>query len=177
MPAEQHVEIIGATLSSLLENLRADEIRPYLKKHGLEHIDPEKWYPAALWLAVFEDLKQETNAVSNMVAVGMSIANKVILPPELEEATAPEILTAWGHIYDIQHRGADAGKITTEKISDNEYQVVLSTLYPDDLEYGVAYGFVKRFSPPGTAFSISYANESDRRARGGDVTILSVVFD
>jgi hypothetical protein len=44
---------------------------------------------------------------------------------------------------------------------------------PDDLEYGILYGFAKRFLA-GTQFTVWYDEDLPRMDQGGDQTVIHV---
>lgn len=175
LTCEPDVEVIGASMISLIDNLVADEIRPTLEKHGLTEIDRETWYPAQKWLAVMNELAVASNTMSSFVAVGMGIARNAVLPPQLQDAPLGKIIEMWDVIYQKQHRGSNIGSKVIEKVSDNHYRITLKDLYPDDLSYGVAYGWCRRFLPPETPFTVQYEDMSKRRdEETSDSTVLIV---
>ena len=177
LTCEPSVEVIGVAMLSIVENIHAEELHPHLRRYGLEHIEPTKWYPAERWLNVMNDMAEQTNLMSNLVAIGLKIAEKVMLPPEFANVTAPQILEMWNEVYHMQHRGSDIGHIVAEKIDDKTYKLTLSTLYPDDLEYGVCYGFLRRFLPRGTSFKVWYDGDVLRKDQGGTETIMHVAWE
>lgn len=61
-----------------------------------------------------------------------------------------------------------------EKLDDKTYRVESDTIYPDDLEYGVMFGLVRRVVPAGTGFVVSYDETVQRKDLGGPVTVMIV---
>ncbi len=176
LTCDPNIEIIGATVLGIVENLQSDEIQPLLGKHGLANVQPNEWYPAERWLSVMNDLADNPNTTQNYVAVGMSIAERVVLPPELQSATLPQILTAWDDIYQMQHRGGDIGHVRIEKLSETKYRTIHIHLYPDDLTYGIAYGWSRRFLPKGTHFTVMY-EDINNRLDSGEGTETSILVE
>ena len=86
------VEVIGAVMLSIVNNVRADEIRPLLEKYDLTDIDPQQWYPAHRWLSVMNELAESDGFTSNYVAIGMKVAENVVLPPQLQGAPLSKII-------------------------------------------------------------------------------------
>jgi len=84
----------------------------------------------------------------------------------------PDILMCWDDLYQMQHRGGDVGKIVIEKISETHYRSIQTTVYPDDLSYGVGHGFAKRWLPRGTHFTVEYDLNEPAMDRGGEQTII-----
>lgn len=171
---DPQTEIIGQAMRSIIDNIQADEIRPFLEKHQMTHIDPNRWYRAQTFLDILNDLLSASDGTSNMVAVGMAVCTQMVMPPELTHASLPTILNMWNDLYHLQHRGSEIGSVKTEKISETHYRTIHDHLYPDDMVYGLAYGMARRFLPKGTAFQISYAQGVSRKDEGGKVTIVEV---
>lgn len=175
LSCEPGIEVIGASMLSIIDNAQAEEIHPLLLKHDLTNIEPQAWYAANRWLEVMNEMSAGFNASSNFVAIGMMIAQNVVLPSNMENATLPQILTMWDKIYQMQHRGGDAGNKQVEKLSENQYRVTLRDLYPDDLSYGVAYGFCRRFLPEDKDFTIKYEDLSKRRDTGTHTETVLII--
>lgn len=174
LTVEANVEIIGITMNSIIENIRADHIQPFLEKHSLTKIDKEKWYPAEKWIGVMNDIGDDASS-GDFVAIGMKVAENVVLPPQLQDAPLGKVLQMWDVVYKKQHRGDNIGGREVEKISETKYRATLTDIYPDDMSYGVAFGWCKRFLPSGTDFTVSYQNIDDTRDRGNsDSTILII---
>ena len=49
-------EVLGKNVLAILENVQADEIRPYAEKYGLTEINADQWYSAQSWLDLMNDL-------------------------------------------------------------------------------------------------------------------------
>jgi hypothetical protein len=166
-------EISGEGILSLVQNVRASEIQPILKKHNLGELNHTTWYPAQAYLDVLTDIR--SSFYMNLVAVGMAVGENTTLPPQLHDASLGDILGSVDAHYQMHHRGT-IGHAITEKVSDNHYKVTIHKgwLYPDDLEYGVLYGFAKRFLPRGTNFVVSYDPDVKRIDDGGDRTVIHI---
>lgn len=166
-------EISGDGILSLTQNVSAQEIQPILERHNLGEIERDEWYPAQDYLDVLADIRDAF--YMNLVAVGMAVGENTHLPPELEQMSLGGILEQWDAHYQMHHRNADIGYGETEKISDNHYKITINGgIYPDDLEYGVAYGFAKRFLPDGEDFIVEYDPDVKRMDHGGDKTVIHV---
>lgn len=162
-------------MSGIIENIRSEELEPLLKKHGLMEIDKEAWYPAEKWIAVMNDMADDPALESNYVAIGMKVAENVVMPPPLQGAPLGKILEMWDVIYKKQHKGDNIGGKNIEKLSDTKYRAVLNDLYPDDLSYGVAYGWCRRFLPQGTRFIVKYEDIDNRRDTTGTETTTLLI--
>lgn len=172
---DPEIETIGFNMLALINNVNASDIRPLLEKHNLVDIDPDTWYPAQKWMAVFNEMGSQSGGMFNFVAVGMSVAEKLPIPPEM--STLEAVLENWNALYQMQHRGGDIGYVDFEKRSDKHYVTIHNHLYPDDFNYGLAYGFAKRFSPAGTHFTVKYDDHEPRLDEGGERTLIHVTWE
>lgn len=178
LTCDPEIEVIGQSMLSIVHNLRSDEIRPILEKYELTDINPDEWYQAQNWLHAMNEIAAETDVMSNFVAIGMQIAENVVLPPELQNATLPQVLEAWDAIYQIQHRGGDIGYVKVETIDEKNYRTIHRHLYPDDITYGLAYGWCKRFLPAGVIFKVRYEDPFKRMDVGDHhETVILVSWD
>lgn len=177
LKCDPNVEIIGASVISVTDNMQIEEVQPYLKRHGLEHVEVDKWYPAQSWLSVMNDLRAQTNFTQNAVAIGLAVAENVWMPPEMQNASMEDIVLQWGNIYDMQHRGGDIGFIKTEKLGPKHIRTTHQHPYPDELTYGIGYGFCRRFAK-GESFTVQYL-DMDYRMDKGDApqTIIDITWE
>jgi hypothetical protein len=109
-----------------------------------------------------------------MVAIGSKIAETAFLPPEVERLSFEQIILGMNNFYQMQHRNGDAGEIKAEKVGENHFRLDVRVPYPDDLEYGTAFGFAKRFLPSSKDFTVFYDEEMKRREEGGEVTRIHI---
>jgi hypothetical protein len=79
-------EVIGYTMTSFLDCVTHTEVVPIVRAHGIETIDPDRWYPQQLWLDILTDIVHQPNAMENLVAVGMKLAEKIIFPLRLQRS-------------------------------------------------------------------------------------------
>lgn len=177
LTCDPSAEVIGQTMLSFIDNLQSDRIMPLLKRHGLDDIQPDQWYPLQDWLEVLNDLAREGDFSSSVVAIGMQITEKMLVPPEVEQLSLGEILEMWNDLYQMQHRGADVGCVRTEKVAPNHYVCTQEVMYPDDMSYGVAYGMARRWLPHGTPFTVKYDDTILNRDNGGPQTVIHVMWE
>ncbi len=177
LTCEPGTEISGATLLSLVENLVADQIAPHLSKYQLVNIHPEGWYLLQNLLDLLNDL-YSSRSVPSFVAIGMSIADVALMPDSLSQPTFEQMLEGWNNHYQINHRYGNIGRKIAQKIDEKHYTLTLDGgVYPDDLEYGVVYGFAKRFLPAGTRFTVQYDKDVKRLDQGGTKTVIDVQWE
>ncbi|MBN1428793.1 MAG: hypothetical protein JXB07_10440 [Anaerolineae bacterium] len=177
LTCEPNVEIRGEVLLSLLQNIRASEIEKYVEKYGLTDVKAKHWYRIQPFLDLLNELASIENRTPNFVAIGITIAETAYMPPEMSQMPFGELLMHWDDHYQNNHRLGDIGYKSTEKINDRHYQVTLhGGLYPDDFEYGVLYGFGKRFLKD-APFVVSYDDTVQRLDKGGKKTVLDIQWE
>ena len=170
LSCDPNVEVSGRNVLAILENMQAEDIRPYAEKYGLTEIDPQQWYPAQDWLSLMNDLAQNTNFMQNIVAIGMAVAENVHLPPNMD--CFIKFLNMWDDIYHMQHRGGEIGNHHVKKIDDSYYEVSFTDIYPDLLSYGIAHGFARRLLPKGTFVKIWYDENVRRQDENDELTVM-----
>jgi hypothetical protein len=172
-------ETIGVNITAFFDNLRDANTKPIMEKYGLLNIDPESWFPASKYLDALNELGQNPDFSSNLVAIGLEVGSMTPLPPDLENPTLEEVLMRWDDMYQMLHRGADVGGVVIEKISDTHYKTTHTVIYPDDMSYGVLYGYGRRFLPPGTRFKVYYDPDVLPRDMGGQegCTIIHITWE
>ncbi|MBI1256211.1 MAG: hypothetical protein GC204_01950 [Chloroflexi bacterium] len=176
LTCDPKLEMLGLNLSAFIDNIQAEEIDPVLQKYGLTQIDPYKWYSAPVWLDALNDLQEQSNMTSNMVAIGMEIGRIVPMPPGKELSLA-EVLAIWNDaLYQPLFRNGDAGFIKLQKLSDTHYVTIHENIWPDDFSYGIAYGLARRFLPRGTGFKVYYDEQIPRMDEGGKATHLHIAW-
>ncbi len=176
---DPHIEVLGQQVIAFFNNARSEEIRPVLAKYGLASINPDEWYPVQSLLDVLSDLAKQADWSANFVSIGMAMADAADLPPESRGAPIEDFLMRINAEYQAWHRGGDTGIIEVQKLADGHFQLVneIKTAYPDDMVYGLVYGYVRRLLPQGTPFRVRY-NESGgpRRDYGGDFTVIDIAW-
>jgi hypothetical protein len=172
------VEISGQTLTAYVNNAMAYLIVPIFKKYGFENIDPEKWYPIQPLLDVLYEIGSQHNGSESLVAIGVKIAEYGVEAAETNKASLPVVLENWEkHLY-ANVRNGDVGHITTEKVNNSFYKVSHQNIFPDDLCYGLAFGFARSRLPLGTNFRVSYEDFEKRIDKGtSDKTVICVSWE
>lgn len=178
MTCDPETEVIGQVMLSYIDNLQSAAMRPKLEKYGLLNVQPEKWYPLKPWLDFINEISTEPGFSANMVAVGLKVAEYAIMPPEMKNVTLPQILEGWDLHFHTNHRNGEIGHIVTQKVNDKFYKTIHRHIYPDDLNYGLAYGFARVFLPQGTRFDVWYEDNNHRLDNGGgEETVICVRWE
>ena len=170
-------EVIGQIMLLYIDNLQAAHIFLLLEKYNLTDIQPDKWYRLKPWLDVINELSTQPGFTSNMVAVGLKVAEHAIASPEMAGVTLGQMLEAWNTQFHAIHRHGEIGCVVTEKVHDKYYRTIHRHIYPDDLNYGLGYGFAHVCLPPGTNFTVWYENDDQRLDKGGEETVICVSWD
>ena len=176
-PIDPETQVVGAAMSSIVENIQRDDIQPYLDKYHLNDIVPDQWYSARDFISILREIGGGEGGMSNLVAIGMAVTHQMLVPPELDKVPLSVILMGWNDLYHLQHRNGNIGGVVTEKISDTHYRTIHTHLYPDDMTWGLAYGMAKRWLPAGTHFKVIYSPQSPRLDEGGgDQTVIDILW-
>ena len=118
--------------------------------------------------------------MSSLVAIGIEVGLMTPMPADLaeENPTLEDVLMRWNDMYQMLHRNADVGSIVVEKVGEKHIKTIHTVVYPDDMSYGVLYGYGRRFLPPGTFFKVYYDPDFPPRDRGGkDATIIHIEWE
>jgi hypothetical protein len=172
----EDTEVIGQNVTAFIECSNRDAILPHLEKHGLDKIQPDKWYPLQDFLDVINDMMAAGGTTGDLVSIGMKMAETAVFPPEFDEMPLTEIMRDWNTAYELNNRGSDIGGFKVEIISDTHVKVTYRIPYPDDYNYGVFFGTAKRFLPEGTDFIVEYDADTPRRDDGGEETVVHIIW-
>jgi hypothetical protein len=171
-PFSEDSEVIGIAVLAFIRCVNAENIKPYLEKYNLTQIDPHTWYPTKLFCAVLSDMADAGGAMFDFVSIGMKLAELV---PDMPGATFTEKILQYG-IEGATNRGSDTGYTKVEVVDHKHVKITQRQPSPDDLLYGVLYGYAKRYLA-GKRFTVKYDENVPRRDQGGDVTIIHVTWD
>jgi hypothetical protein len=170
-------ELRGNTVQAFLQSVMHPDFANILAKHGFADIDPDIWYPLQDVLNVMRDISQGSNATMSLVSIGIAAAENSAYPPEVEALPADQFFALYCDVYPTRHRGGDAGWVEFEKVSHDHLILRFQSPYPDDMLYGLVYGYARRFFGKGTHFSVMYDDEVLRRDQGGEVTVVHIYLD
>ncbi|NDJ77923.1 MAG: hypothetical protein GYB65_16865 [Chloroflexi bacterium] len=170
---DPEAKVIGQVLFIFPENQQAEKMRPLLERFGFATLDPEAWYRVQDVVGLFEAITTGSEAMFNLVSIGMEIAQKAVLPADLAALSAEEFFPIIGQVYQLQHQG-DVGYVTTNGVEPTHFAIEIVSPYPDDFWYGCIYGWARRYLPEGTAFVVEYDPDIPRRDNGGDTTVIHV---
>ncbi len=172
-------ETIGRSVQAFMASINHENFRPILEKYGFASgIDPDKWYPLQDVLATLTEIAEQPGAMFDLVSIGTAAAGASQLTPELQQLSFGEFLALYGKaLYPSRHRNGDAGTISAEPVGENHVKMVLDIYYPDDLMYGIFYGLARLFLPEESRFTVAYDEDQIRKDKGGDNTVIHVMWD
>ncbi len=171
------VELNGHTVQAFLQSVMHSNFADILVAYGFDQIDPDVWYPLQDVLNVIREISLHSNAMMNLVSIGIAAAENSVYPPEIESLSVEKFFSLYREYYPKRHRGGDSGWIEVQKAADDHLILTFQMPYPDDLFYGVIYGYVRRFSKQGDVFSVAYDDDVPRKDQGGDYTIVHIYWD
>jgi hypothetical protein len=175
---DPNLEIGGHSAYSLLESETSNHYLGILKKHGLSNINRNAWYPVQNLLSVLNDINERRSAMIDFISIGLAASDNSKLPLDVQYLSFRDFFLAYGSIYRRIYRNGDPGEIQVEEIGENHLAITLIDVpFPDDLMYGVLYGFACRFANDGEQFTLDYDNQHRRREHGGDYTIIHLTWE
>jgi hypothetical protein len=134
--------VAGVAVLALTQSIQFDEILPIATKHGLDQVDPEKWYSEQKLLDFLKDLETSPNTSANFVSIGIKVFETMPMPPEINSLEV--FLRALPSMLEMMSRNTVG--IQT-KVGNHTAIVSNTSPYPDDIVYGELWGVAKRFSP------------------------------
>jgi len=169
-------EVLGQLFLMFFTNFVESEVRPLLRKHNLEQIEPEKWYPQQIMFDIFKEIHDKTaNFSDNLVAVGMKAVEVAATPPGV--GSVESALGMLQVVHDLNVRNGVAGEGFPVKILGKGLAHVTNhTPYPDDAFYGYLWGLVRRFVLPGRSFTVRSLTP-DMGINSDESTVFQVRWD
>lgn len=162
-------KVLGQPMIGTLSQM-GDTVDMVLKRYGIDQLQPDEWYDLQLYLDILREIAEgDQNVASNLVQVGMGVSEHGALPPEID--SLEKALMSLQTVYDMNHQnGGQAWSV--EIVDDNTIHCSIDSPYPHDMDYGIVYGFAKRFSK-GERFSVAFEDPSLRNnTEGTPVTLI-----
>lgn len=135
----------GAALNSFVLGLRQSEVlvKHILRAHGLESIDPTRWYDLNTARSIYYTVGEQVGERS-LYGVGLQMIETAQFPPEI--ADVKSLLASLDVAYKLNCRGPEIGVITCEFEDDHAAIVTFATPFPCALCRGILHGCAKRFA-------------------------------
>lgn len=164
--------ILGLALNAVLASIKLEEFSDLVEKNGLNHIDPNAWYPTQIVLNMYKAISEQPNGSENLVSIGVKVYENAVLPPEIDTILAA--LHTLNAVMDLNMQNVETERYTIVEEDDRHIRVTETTAFPHDLIYGYFYGICRRFAPAGARFHIkrTYLNPENPDADGAiyDIT-------
>ena len=134
----------GAALNSFLLGLGHSEtlVQKILRDHGVDHIDPNRWYDAAWAVEIYFAIAEQIGRGA-IIAVGKRMIETAPFPPGI--ADVKSVLLSLDAAYKLNVRGKDTGDITCEFEDDHNATLEWNTWGPCPLNVGIIEGCCSRF--------------------------------
>jgi hypothetical protein len=162
-------ETLGGAALSLTGNVRAEDIKLILQKHGLEAIEADKWYPMQLTLDIMKDIvESRENVLEDLVAVGIKTVETAPVAPEVNSIESALSFMNQTVKLISRHIPDDYG-VPIQIVDEGHILVTNNMPYPFQLVYGYVWGLVNRFKSPDQIFSIRVLPEE-----AGKPVVISV---
>lgn len=176
---DPRAEIVGNTVLAFITNIMHAEIKRILENHGLDEIEADKWYLIQNVLDVMNDISQETDASASFVSIGIAAAQLSIakLPAEALSVPIDQFFMTYEKIYLSKMRYGDVGWITPKRISAHHLTIEARSPFPDDVMYGVFYGYIRALRPSDKGFTLKYDDDHLRHDFGGESTLYHLLID
>lgn len=169
-----NAEIRGGQIVAIRDAI-GEVAAPYFARAGLLEAQPEEWYDMTTYLnLIYEIVKNEPDVMFNLIALGIKVVEHAVLPPEID--SVEKGLRAMQRGWQMNSRNAQEVIWEVQKLDDNQFVVTNSSPFPPDQEYGVLYGFVRRFSG-NRPFQVVYENLADREDEDNEFTKFLVTLN
>ncbi|MEL6526563.1 MAG: hypothetical protein AAFQ07_12730, partial [Chloroflexota bacterium] len=169
---EKDVQFLGVALLTIAENPHVTNLSDLIREYGYNNIDPDRWYSLQDELNFMKALSARWQHSQNMVAIGMNIFDKLVIPDDIRTVKdGINMLNAIVHLNCRNYRSEWEYIIT--HTGKNSLHVTDNTPWPHDLVYGYLYGLCKKLLPPSSALKLrrKYMNINDPDASGAHYDI------
>jgi hypothetical protein len=164
-------ESLGASIFSLVENMRAEDIQPILKKHGLESITADQWYPLQSILDALKDIvESKQNVLEDMSAIGIRTGETYPFPPEINSIEAALLAINAGVRATTRGIPEQYG-IIIENIGEKHLLIKNNIPFPLETLHGYLWGLASRFKAPDEIFRLEILPEEP-----GKPTVISLKY-
>ena len=157
-------EVSGQSILGVTSGL-GPKAKTILEKHGLYRVNPNNWYLQQTWLNALRDFSE--GGMFDLISIGKGIATHVPLPDGVH--TIQDMMLEIDKTYRANHRNCP-GYTKAEVIEPHHIQVTGKDPYPNDMIYGIVWGFATRFERMAT---VAY-DDSTPHGTPSDLVIFHV---
>jgi virulence-associated protein VapD len=166
-------EVLGQMVSSMTKSIFHNDIEDILKRHGMDNIDPQSWYPVQNLMEVFNEVSKNTSQV--FISIGMASAQMSLESmPQIKILPFHTFFASFDSVWQSRHRNGDVGHMQYQRIDDNHLTMTFRSPYPDDIFYGAFYTYCREIRPKDKNFTVAFDEKVPTREGGGEVTIIHI---
>jgi hypothetical protein len=148
-PSSQ-VEVYGRSVQALVDAMEFLTVKAQriLASHGIESLEPEKWYPMRGVLDSFDDILTQVGPHTTR-AIGLALPRNAVFPPGIDSFESG--LLSLDQAYRMNHRGSgDIGSYRYQPTGERSGLMVCANPYPCDFDQGIILALYERFKPRGS---------------------------
>ncbi len=153
--ASPEIKVGTLLMKGMLDGIDPDKLSVLFEKYGIpSNFQDGDFYYLQPYLDVMRDLSGgSVRGMFDFVAIGMRIVDNTPFPPEVDDIVGGFAFMNEAYHANLEGESEDEGWRT--KVVDENYIVARQVSpFPSDLEYGVAYGIVKKFRPEDKEFTV-----------------------
>ena len=175
---DPNLEVMGFVPLAFFGNLDSDVLDPIMRDLGIDirQFQPEGWYKTQDVLDILRKLQAYEGTLFAYVAFGKRAAETAYLPPETQAMSFADFLVNFEKLFPARDRNGSPGYCRCQKLSDHEVVIRYQIPYPDDVFYGMFYGYGRRLLPKGTNLTVTYESNDQRRDFGCPETALRITW-
>jgi len=144
------VEVYGRSVQALVNAMEFLKLRAQrvLASHGIQNLEPEKWYPMQNVLSSFEDILKQVGPHTTR-AIGHALPKNAAFPPHIDSFESA--LLSLDQAYRMNHRGSgDIGSYRVHNGGNRTSTVVCDNPYPCEFDQGIMEALYDRFPTKGS---------------------------
>jgi hypothetical protein len=147
-------QTLGGPIQAYTQNLKTEEIQPFLQKYGLQAIKPDEWVPQQLVLDFQQAIANSSvNSGENLVAIGLRLVETLPFPDTTQ--SIEDAVLAFNGMMKQVFRNVPADENISVQAKRPGYLLVITNLpYAKDAVFGYMWGLAKRYRPSGAQFSV-----------------------
>jgi hypothetical protein len=144
------VEVAGNSVQALINAMEFLKLkaRQVLSAHGIESLEPDKWYPISSVIDSFNDILKEVGPHTTR-SIGRCVPKSAAFPPTINSFETA--LLSLDQAYRMNHRGTgDIGSYRYLPGAANSASMMCDNPYPCEFDQGIIEALYDRFPPKGS---------------------------
>lgn len=167
---DPNVLVSGQSMMIIIQAM-GKRVCPLLKKHGMENIQPDLWYPQQPYLDFFREIALG-DFRSVLISIGMLVPTLMYWPENVQ--TIIQALFFIDEVYQMNHKGGTIGSYQAVQTRERQIEMRCENPYPCDFDYGLIYGAAKLYQPADEHILVTHASTGRCRKYGGDTCVYTV---